>query len=1352
MMKTKLTPLTARIRHCWMIGSGLALSVMASPLFAAESNPAIQALFDQANYWHQKAHDELARDALNKVLMVDGNNTQALYLMALWSQQSGDGAAAAKWRARLSQVSPQDSRLSELDNARQLQTIPAAQLSLARQQARSGNTAAALQTWRNTFKGTEPPASVAAEYYLTMAGDRAMLPQAVDNLRQFAAQHPQDTGAKLALGKALTYQEATRREGLQTLEGLAGGNADADRSLRQALLWLGPQAGDAPLYQNYQQRHPQDKTVMDYFRKNVGGAAKGQGFNALNSGDVTGAQTAFDQVLQTNPEDADALAGLGYVAQRSGNYAKAADYLDRAAKLGGTNSEQRQQQATDARFYGQLASAQQAMKSGDSAQALSLSEPLTQAAGEKGVAAKLFRADVLRRNNQLDQAAQSYRDVLASDADNRPAKEGLFYVLRQQGNTAEANTLLASLPSSVREAVTPRPVATSEPVRREAKQALAAGNPQRAISILQQGMQRFPADGWLRLDLARIYQQQGNTAAASGVMQPAFRNGASSNEVYAAALFASESGAWAQAQSLLSRIPARSQNADMRALVQRVNFNQQMSVAQQYLAQGSNAAAANTLKALAANPPQNPADVGNLAKGLAQAGDMSTAVALVRANMQRGVQGNAGDYAAQVAVLNQAGLGAEGQAFLSNPELQSRSTSEQLAGLRNGGVINEVDNLRERKQYAAAYDKLIGALQKDPQNTDLMFAMARLYQSGKMNKEAAVVYDYLMTRDTETQDAREGAINTALALNDVPKARGLASGLRGEPSPERLLLLARVSEAEGDHNQALSYLRTAKGKMIGLDGSSVGSTAGIGGLTLSDNPFINRTTMTVRKSPSVYGNTMPWQQAPDARDYRDIEGVSGGLTVVGGGSEAALKQNQTLHQIDTMMDDLTKDTGTWMQGGVQIRGRDGENGLSKLTEAKAPLVWSSSPLGDARFEFTVTPMTLSAGSADGDAYRRLGTGAAGVSVENLIQNIKNEQTNYSGLTATEKATFDAANPGVGAELTNLTGIDSADYNPFTNSGLSNLQSLNNNATLAKYLAASSRKVNVDTASSASTDSQTATGVELNLALSGDSYKIDLGSTPLGQDLSTMVGGVKWAPKLTDYLTLILTGERRAVTDSLLSYVGVKDAYSGKSWGRVTKNGGNAMLSYDDGDAGFYVGAGGYSYIGENVASNTSLMGNAGAYVRPFHFNDRELKTGINISWMDFSKNLSNFSYGSGGYFSPQNYVSVSFPVDFTQTYDDVSVKIGGSAGYQSYTQDKAAYFPNNSDYQSLLEDMVTAGYAKEAYFSGGSKSGIGYNLHAGADYKINKDVTIGGQLGYDTFGDYNESTAQLYFRYMLGGK
>lgn len=1316
-MTMKIITLSARIRQALLLSSAIAAGATSPLLLAAENNPALQALFDQATYWHQKAHDDLAKDALQKVLMVDANNTQALYLMALYSQQNGESSEAAKWRNRLSQVSPQDPRLSELDNAKQMQSIPQAQLSLARQQARSGNVAAALQTWRNTFSGNEPPASIAAEYYLTMAGDRALRPQAIDSLRQFAASHPQDAGAQLALAKALTWQESTRREGLEMLQGMADGNPDADRSMRQALLWLGPQTSDAALYQNWQQRHPQDSAVMEYYRKNVGGAEKGAGFTALNSGDVAGAQSAFQQVLQANPQDADALAGLGYAAQRSGNYSAAADYLERSAKLGGNDSEQRQQQAGDARFYGQLATAQQALKSGDVTQALALSEPLAQATGEKGTAAKLFRADALRRANQLDQAEQTYRAVLQSDAENRSAREGLFYVLRQQNRTEEANTLLASLPASVRQSVMPRAVPTSEPVRQQAKQAVTAGNPQQAIAILQQGIQRFPNDGWLRLDLARIYRSQGDNAAAASIMQPVFRNGASSNELYAGALNASESGAWQQASTLLSRIPARSQNAEMRALAARVNFNLQMATAEQYLAQGSNAAAANTLKALAANPPSNPADAGKLAQNLAQAGDLSSAVAVVRNNMQRGVQGSAGDYAAQVAVLNQAGLTSEAQNFLSSPELQARSTPTQLASIRNGYVINEVDRLREQKQYAAAYDKLLSALQNDPQNSDLMFAMARLYQSGKMNKEAGVVYDYLITRDTPTQDAREGSINVALALNDVPKARALASGLRGEQTPERLLLLARVSEAEGNHNEALGYLRTARGKMLGLQGAESGSSPTVGGLALTDNPFINRSTPSVRRSASAYGATMPWQQAPDATSYRDIGGQTAAASVQS-------QQSRTLHQIDSMMDQLQERTGTWAQAGVEVRGRDGESGLSKLTEAKAPLTWSSVPFGDSRFDFTVTPVSLNAGSADGQSSRRFGTGALSQAVSAAVQTLKNEEITKSDGT---DYTFD-------------------DLNPLTTKGQQTLAQVQNS------LSAATDKANLDDVTVDSPGSQSASGVELKLALTGDQYKIDIGSTPLGQDLTTLVGGIQWSPKITDYLTLILTGERRPVTDSLLSYVGATDKLSGESWGRVTKNGGNALLSYDDGDAGFYVGAGAYSYLGENVASNKSLVANAGAYIRPFHFDDRELKTGISMSWMDFSKNLSYYSYGQGGYFSPQDYISVSFPVEFTQKYDDLSVRVGGSAGYQSYSQDRSAYFPNNPDWQSLLETAVTNGYATEAYYSGGSKNGIGYNLHAGADYKVNKDVTIGGQLGYDTFGDYNESTAKLYFRYMLGDK
>lgn len=1271
-MNTMKTTISTGIRRALLLGGALSLSL---PLLAAESaNPALQALFDQAAYWHQKAHDDLAKSALQKVLMVEPNNAQALYLLALYSQQGGDVEGAARYRQQLSSVSPQDARLSELDNARQLQTIPQAQLSLARQQARSGNIAASLQTWRNTFNGNEPPASVAAEYYLTMAGDRTLLPQAVDALRQFAAAHPQDVSARLALGKALTYQDATRREGVDLLGTLADGSAEADRSLRQALLWLGPQPSDAARYQTWQQRHPQDAAVMDYYRKNVGGAEKGAGFNALNSGDVSGAQNSFEKVLNASPQDADALAGMGYVAQRSGRYGEAADYLQRSAQLGGERGAERQQQANDARFYAQLAAAQQALKNGDSAQALSLSEPLTQAEGEKGVAAQLFRADVLRRGSQFSEAERAYRAILQHDADNRSAKEGLFYVLRQQNRSAEASTLLASLPDSVRQSVAPRASnGGSDPIRQQAKRELKAGDASAAIATLQQGVQRYPDDGWLRLDLARLYRAQGDTPQAASVMQFAMRDGAGVSERYAAAINASESGGWQQAAALLARIPASAQTPDMRALAQRVNFNLQMATADSYLAQGANAAAVNTLKALAQTPPANPSDAGNLAQKLARAGDVATAVAIVRGNMQRGVQGNAGDYAAQIAVLNQAGLASEAQRFLDAPELQARSTPTQLAGIRNGYVINEVDRLREQKQYAAAYDKLIGALQHDPQNRDLMFAMARLYQDGKMNKEAGVVYDYLLTQDTATQDARVGAINVALAQNNLARANDLSRGLQARQTPERLLLLARVADANGDRDQAMRYLRSARGQLIGLQGAQYGETPIVGGLALADNPFIDRSASPVGRSFSSYGRVLPWQSAPAG-----VVGSAEGVALASGG-DLPLQQARTLHQIDSMMEGLQEKTGTWTQGQVQMRARDGESGLSKLTEAKAPLTFSTVPFGDARFDFMMTPLSLTAGSAAGDAWRRFGSNAL------------------------EQAKVVAAG---GAKVTDVP--------------------------------------------SASTDSQRASGVELNLALKGDSYKIDLGSTPLGQDLSTLVGGVQWSPKLTDFLTLILTGERRAMTDSLLSYVGVQDKASGKRWGGVTKNGANALLSYDNGDAGFYVGGGAYSYIGENVASNDSLNATAGAYIRPFHSDDRELKVGMSLSWMDFSKNLSYFSYGQGGYFSPQNYIAVSFPLEFTRKFDDLSVKVGGSVGYQSYSQDRSAYFPNDPAMQAQLESYAASGAVKSAYYSGDSKNGIGYNLHAGADYKVNKAVTVGGQLGYDTFGDYSESTAQLYFRYLFG--
>lgn len=350
----------------------------------------------------------------------------------------------------------------------------------------------------------------------------------------------------------------------------------------------------------------------------------------------------------------------------------------------------------------------------------------------------------------------------------------------------------------------------------------------------------------------------------------------------------------------------------------------------------------------------------------------------------------------------------------------------------------------------------------------------------------------------------------------------------------------------------MGYLRTARGKLLGLQGTDGETAPMLGGLALADNPFMSTASRGTQATPaSLYGEAMPWQEAQLARNPQT---APPGTTRTDLPVETA--QSGMLRQVDNMMEQLTDKTATWALGAVSVRGRDGESGLSKLTEIKSPLQWSTVPFGDSRFDINVAPISLNAGSSSGEANARFGSGA-------LYQTSGSDYPNQ-------------IIPGP------------------------------------------------------SQGSQSSSGVEVGMALTGDQYKLDVGSTPLGQDLNTIVGGIQWSPQLTDYLKLVLTGERRAVVDSLLSYVGVRDVYEGKKWGQVTKNGGSAQLSYDNGDAGFYAGFGLYNYLGENVPSNNNVNGSAGVYLRPFHSDDRELKTGISMTYMNFSKNLSYFSYGQGG--------------------------------------------------------------------------------------------------------------------------
>ena len=55
----------------------------------------------------------------------------------------------------------------------------------------------------------------------------------------------------------------------------------------------------------------------------------------------------------------------------------------------------------------------------------------------------------------------------------------------------------------------------------------------------------------------------------------------------------------------------------------------------------------------------------------------------------------------------------------------------------------------------------------------------------------------------------------------------------------------------------------------------------------------------------------------------------------------------------------------------------------------------------------------------------------------------------------------------------------------------------------------------------------------------------------------------------------------------------------------------------------------------------------------------------------------------------------------------------------------------------------------DAVYKASAKNGVGYTLGVDARYRLNDNVALGANLGYDTFGSYNEGKALFYFKYFV---
>jgi Tfp pilus assembly protein PilF len=1013
-------------------------------------------------------------------------------------------------------------------------------------------------------------------------------------------------------------------------------------------------------------------------RADRGGDARAAGFRALEAGQLDTAAARFRTALSVNANDGDALGGMGIVRLRQSQFAQARDLLSRASRSGGAGKWA--EALASARFYADLDAARTALGKGDLAQAERLASALTQSGfRDKGPAVSVL-ASVYERQGRYGEAAELYRQ-LGKDGDSAVA--------------AQANA-----------------------TRNEARAALDAGDTARAEQLLRAAMGGSPNDPWVAYDLAGLLQQQGRVAEQDAlVRQLAYSDKA--EPLYAAALILDRAGRTGDAQAVAARIPEGQRTAEMRNFITGLGVAATVAQAKAAASRGAQGQGLAMLRQ-ASEVRGLPADrMGALAQAMLDLGDARGASQLAMQALDAPAT-EPGAYDAVVRVLAQTGQ--DGMAMsavqkalaLAGPSVQGQ---RDLGNLRAALAASQADRMRQAGQFAPAFDMLQAAWNDAPGNAEILSALARLYQSGGLNAQAAQTFRMLLAQKPGDRDAMVGLIDTAAAAGDHDMARSVTQqAIQAYPDDYRVYMAAaRMARSKGNDSEASRYLKTAKTLYMRESGMTPGSVMPNGNpfaaAPQSANPFRamaapqpanpfalsgNAAAISAPYAPTMSfasqqpvqatGYAMPGTAA--APVYQSGSGYAKASAMPGtpdampmqpygypAGSAAGVPADPVLAQIDQQLQDAANESGPRVDVDTGYRSRSGETGLSKLREMTGGAQLSTNVAG-GRVGVKASAVVLDSGRPTGSGLARFGTNATPEA-----QGIVDEQP---------------------SQLT-------------------------------------------------SAETQHESGVAITASYVSNLLKLEAGTTPLGFPKERVTGKIELTPRLSTNASARIWADRKPVTDSIISYAGTDDPRTGAFWGAVMKSGGGLSLSYDRNGNGVYADASYYHYDGTAVRDNESIEINAGGYLRAWQDAHSNLSVGFNVNYQNYDNNQNYFTYGHGGYFSPQSFLSVNFPIRYWTSNGPMSVQASVAPGYQSYDQQGEAVYPTEAGAQAVLDYLKSQNSDVRSRYDSISKTGFGLSAAGSISYQVSPNTRLGGELNINTFGEYKEFKTLIGLKQSIGG-
>lgn len=1411
----------------------------------AVKNDAVGIYIERARTQDAQGRHDLASANWKQVLLLSPRQPEALAALARFYRDAGDSTTANMYQERLKAAGAPltTSSLRATSSADDKSTLEqAAKLS---QQHKYRE---ALNLYRKVLGDNPTSGDWAVVYYETQAAIPGEQANAVQSLRRIVNAYPANPNYALALAKVLTYNSATRPEGLHMLENLHGSPdlmEEARIAWKDALNWDPSSAAAQESGSAYLERYPDsDLQAKLHAAREVrvrteqtGAPEEAEAYKALQSGDIAGAERQFTDLEKKAGQKAHAHLGLAYTAMKGQDFETAVMNFEQARNEG-IRSTAATAAYHEARYWQLMQRGSKAAKAGDDAAAMSDYDEAAKLDPSRSEAQEAL-AGAWVKKQQPDKAILILREVLRAHSDRDAAWLVLVDAELQAGQFSQLLAEQKNIPAGTQEKLNDNP----DYLAALASAELSLGNDAEAQSILNRLNALPSADDRTRarvdLKLAELMLRQDRAEDAVKLSRTAVKADRSNDEAWRTLIRAEDqAGRDGSALQLVENVPSPAKDKLMKDpsfLIMAASIYQkehefdgaalmlnraqeigaqdlqtsiplQLQLASLDLEMGRTAKAYAVYRQLTREAPdRSEAWIGMLNAMHAGKHDVEAleAAQAMPAEVRFTLRKNTGYLQTMASVYSANGDDAHAMECLQRVTAHYHAQGIavpfavnlqygwlQLNSADEAGLSNTLEALSKARDLPPAHKKQIedlwvawsirraeatlkagngdqafrlleAAAEVYPQNSDLRHEMGTLYIRRGQPQNAYQLYAQFQWDGASEADFAGGIAAAAASNHWKQTEMWLRMALIQYPGSRQLLTeAAQVEQDHGDLKKAQTYWASLRA--LDDPNSEPGTiAAGATQRYASQKPANQLASMLMAgvtsEAPArrervdedeadsdrnedlfVTGKPEPTQHdaliAPleSGRDAK-LNGAGEAAKLVVLPASAHVKRhtpsvNEMAQQMETEAQGAPVRDGSVALNGrlsrtpqeLTVTSGDDTVSLPEPESATHESGYSSSQASDISEALTQAPRL--------NAYSRMN--ASGMIAANAMK-LSNSNDGLAALQAQMSPWMGGGAAAISrsgsAGFDQLTRIESTVEASRVVGDSLRMTAIMRPVILQAGQASSTPLYAWGTGGTAPSGSQYASGVGGEVQIASAHMQANLGYTPSSFAVHNTVGSFAFMPTRS----LSFHFARTPVTDTLLSYAGLTDTKTGQVWGGVVSTGGGIQVNHGDGRTGFYALLDYASLTGRNVTSNTKVSGSMGGYWNGYRNDNGSLSVGLNMTGMHYDKDLQYFTFGQGGYFSPDIYMLINMPVTWTsKPMQNFSYVVSGSVGTQSYQQ-----------------GSIVAGSLLTAQYSNPTAS-ANYALDARGSYRITPNWYLEAFLSANNTYDYQQRMAGFSLKYM----